>query len=648
MAVEKRIYSNTDDHVHLKPSQVISEPQKQGDTLNLDSITLPKYYPDEHELTKWMINQMRRRNGLHHLVNFANAHPFILSSYFEVHDQPERYVCEKENSKIPAYSNKTVLFLTPLAMAIYFGCKSVVKVLLNDEVSKLHSRARQHVDVNAICFARRIKPKQGIFGMEDYFTTTAPMLAIRRTFFPGLTLLINAGFKPEDRVTHVDHVASKEQRSYKSTDLVDYTIRLMISRPGFDVIGLLQTIMHSGYDVMAYDVYSSNRSNVQTPVWFSLFRRVCRRGINPIYVNCANRLIDILEVLQNLGFFKQDIMPHGPVGYEVGLGRSPAKRGQIHKRLSSDSIRAIEETRANEAQQAMAIDRDECFAFLTIWLNKMRTRCLKKPSQRLTKLLLSAMADTDMLMEFLLPPSGVDTQEVLWPKWIELGTGLNQQLPNTNWKSCQEEINIFSEDTDSSYALEPTQLNDLRQDLRRIALLKRLVSHETLENYHRSTLPKSTEVKEPPRPPVPSRSNVKPDSRALTAVFSTEVGILPEEKQYPTTQWPNNIPLDKINSEFVPRAQTMTAESESARFSRHAVIEDLVESNFNNSESLRSKTAKIPDVQSMPVKPRPKTAKSRSPAPKMVPQKAKRRRPKTADPARPGQIGAKPPARWRI
>lgn len=623
---------------------------------------LPKYYPEDHELTKWMINQMRRRNGLHHLINFANAHPFILSAHFEVLDQPDKYVSTKEVSCFSAYSAKTVLFLTPLAMAIYFGCKSVIRILLDDSGARLQSRARSNVDINATCYAKRFKPKHGVFGYEDYFTTSPAVLALRREFYVGLNLLTVAGFNPHDRIRYVDHIASPSQKTYWTTDLMEYALRLMITRPGFDIIRLVQYLTYPGpsgkcsYDVMTYDAYVYNDMGNKTPVWFSLFRRVCRRGISPAYANCANRLIDVLEILEKLGFFKQDAMPHGPVAYNVGPGRCTMKRHQLPQRVSSSDIRLMPPPEAAEAMRAIAVDRDECFAFMVIWLNRLRNRCLTKPYQRLASILLAGLVDTQMLEDFILPPAQVDPKVTLWPQWMELGTGLAQQVPNTNWKSCQEEINIFSEDVFDSYALEPLQVNELRLELKKLAFVRGFMDEKMCG--------KLKEVKKTPTPatnPTQKPGNIsisvgKTQAKAMTGLFTTDSHLVSDEaKQSGDTGINLSNTLSQSHS-VVPRPRNASSDA----FNQHTLEDQgdlkghqsraprvVNRSNVNNNVASRPKTTMPTQDKKTVTRRRPRSVKTPSPKPVLVVVKQKNASLSAKDSSTLNNK-SKPRPRWRI
>ncbi|VDD75540.1 unnamed protein product [Mesocestoides corti] len=658
MNSEIQIFPSVENSAHFGSQNFLGSSKASGDTSITNTYpTLPKYYPEDHELTKWMINQMRRRNGLHHLINFANSHPFILSAYFEVLDQPDKYISSKEASNFPAYSSKTILFLTPLAMAVYFGCKSVIRILLDESGARLQSRARSNVDMNATCYARRIKPRHGILGFEDYFTTSPAVLALRREFYFGLNLLMIAGFNPHDRIQYMDHVASPSQKVYCITDLVEYALRLMISRPGFDIIHLLQYLTYpnpSGkcaYDVMTYDVYLNHDEEKQTPIWFSFFRRICRRGITPAYTNCANRMIDILEILENLGFFKQDIMPHGPVAYSIEPGRSPIKRHHMPQRVTPVEIRSLQPAEATEAMRAIAIDRDECFAFLIIWLTRMKNRCLTKPYQRLTKILLSGLVATRMLDDFLVPPPHIDPKVTLWPQWVELGTGLNQQVPNTNWKSCQEEINIFSDDAFESYYLEPIQVHELRMELKRLAIIQGFVDEKLVDQVRESrNRPKSSSS--PNENPVTAiAATDKPRQLSVSAVFTTECHLVTDEGQQSCSNGPNT-PSEATGSlEIVPRSRRISQEflnqsvptDQGDMNIQTAGIHRLIEqTNISNNLS-RPNTTKPTQDMKPPVRRRPRSAKTIGF--KSIPMEIKQ---KHASSNKKAIVVSKPLPRWRI
>ncbi|VDL93492.1 unnamed protein product [Schistocephalus solidus] len=435
------------------------------------SQNMPKYFPREHELTKWLINQMRRRHGLHHLVNFANAQPFILSANFEVLDQPDQYLEAKNGPMTPAYSNKTILYLTPLAIAVYLGYRSVMQLLLDKSGTRLSARARQNVDVNAICYAKRTKPRTGVFGSDDYFTTSVPILAIRREFYAGLELLIDANFHPQARLSYTEHIGTNEQTTHCLMDALEYALKLLITRPGLDIARVLQVLSYSrdAYDIMAYDVYTAQCGVEKQEIWHSLFRRFCRKGVSAAYSNCGMRIINVLEVIETNGFFRQEHMPRGPLIYDIDVQRAKVRKNQPTRRMFTKEICALQAEEAAAAKLAMAVDRDACFAILTFWLNRMRNRCMAKQAQRLTTLLLSALRDTDMLEYFLFPPQDVDVQNVLWPPFLELEVNTTQAA-STHWTSCAEEINTFTEDLlGLPPVLDPIQMHELRQDLAELA-----------------------------------------------------------------------------------------------------------------------------------------------------------------------------------
>ncbi|CAH8557882.1 unnamed protein product, partial [Dicrocoelium dendriticum] len=184
--------------------------------------SLPKYYPKDHEVTRWLVNQMRCRNGLHHLVNLANVQPSLLSAYFEIYDQPHLYIDARTGPGMPAYGIKTVLYLTPLAIAIYLRLRSVLRLLLDSSGTRIHARARQEVVVNATCYVRRTKPRPGPFVMDEYSTTYPAVIAVRREFFTGLTLLMSAGFCPQEPIKIIERLGTTRETTHCFVDLLDF------------------------------------------------------------------------------------------------------------------------------------------------------------------------------------------------------------------------------------------------------------------------------------------------------------------------------------------------------------------------------------------------------------------------------------------
>lgn len=471
--------------------------------------TLPKYYPKDHEVTRWLINQMRCRNGLHHLVNFANIQPTLLSAYFEIFDQPHLYIEARTGPGMPAYNIKTVLYLTPLAIALYFRLRSVLRLLLDTSGSRIHARARQEIDVNATCYVRRTKPRPGPFVMDEYSTTCPAIIAVRREFFPGLSMLMAAGFQPQAPIGVIERLGTNREATYWFVDLLDFCVKLLNTRPGVDVIGLLQTISYRAspehansatgyYDPCVYDIRPSVDGDPGNPdcwVWCSVFQRIARKGASREYSNCGNRLIGLLEHFLAAGFFRQKCMPKGPVEYDAELTSRKASRIGAVRKMNPETICKLNGPEEKAARQYMAADRDACISLLTLWLERVRNRCLDRQAQRLYRLLTNSMAETELLTDFLFAPQSVDTNMVIYPHWLAMGLARN-----ITKRSSSSPIgnlgDVVDEEANEMCELEPPQLNEIRQEIGTLAHALGLAdySHQLVSQRVVETFPFRGEV----------------------------------------------------------------------------------------------------------------------------------------------------------
>ncbi|KAM7535256.1 hypothetical protein Aperf_G00000101785 [Anoplocephala perfoliata] len=613
MGIEANVFPDGENRSANLPTFQSDECAHTDSVSSKSVIVLPKYYPENHDLTKWLIHQMRRRIAPHHLVNFANLYPSILSAHFEVHDEPEKYISTKETCcrLLPAYSSKTVLFLTPLAMAVYFGCKTIIRVLLDDSGSYLQSRARSNVDINATCFGMRLKPKCSLFDYDDYFTTSASVLALRQEFYTGLSFLSAAGFKPHDRFQYITHIASPDQKIFWITDIIEYALRLIITRPGFDIAQLLHYLTYPSpdgkraYDILTYDVYKYKDSESHSALWFSLFRRVCRRGISPAYTNCASRLIDVLEILEKMGFFKHDVMPRGSVDYSSNQGRNNVNRHQLSQKVSASDVRMLSSTEAAEAMRQIAIDRDECFAFMVIWLSQLRKSSLTKPYQRLCDILLSSLADTQMLEDFLIPPSQTNSKSIIWPHWVELGTELVQKLPNTNRSSNQDESNILNEDALDLYYLETFQVHELRRELKNIALVRGLISERVCEKSKETVKTTTLSNLQSPKPREMTVSPGNEQKMAQNPIVESENNLTCHEiRQCGDTvttpsliDQPNSQPVAFRRRNISSQALNQHPLEEKNCQKQHHQPRSIIRTNINNGMTLPRPKTSIPTLE---------------------------------------------------
>ncbi|VDP73295.1 unnamed protein product [Echinostoma caproni] len=449
--------------------------ETQIDASTRDS--LPKYYPRDHEVTRWLVNQMRCRNGLHHLVNLANVQPSLLSAYFELYDQPHLYIDARTGPGMPAYGIKTVLYLTPLAIAIYFRLRSVLRLLLDTSGTRIHARARQEIDVNATCYVRRVKPRPGPFVMDEYSTTHPAIIAVRREFFAGLTILMSANFHPQAPIGIIERLGTTRETTHWFVDLLDFCVKLLNTRPGVDVIGLLQTISYRSlsdsnstacyYDPCVYDVRPAvpepGRPDTNEEVWCSVFHRLARKGASRSYSNCGNRLIGLLEHVAAAGFFRQKYMPKGPVQYDVDLLNRKGNRMVGARKMTPDQINKLTGPEKETARISIAADRDACLCLLTLWLERVRNRCLDRQAQRLFRLLTTGLADTGLLSDFLFPPPEVDSSNILHPYWLSMGLAKNTNK-QTNSQTMLP-VDFLDDDANEICELEPPQVNEIRQEV---------------------------------------------------------------------------------------------------------------------------------------------------------------------------------------
>ncbi|TGZ74749.1 hypothetical protein CRM22_000776 [Opisthorchis felineus] len=453
--------------------------------------SLPKYYPRDHEVTRWLVNQMRCRNGLHHLVNLANIQPSLLSAYFELFDQPHLYIDAKTGPGMPAYGIKTVLYLTPLAIAIYLRLRSVLRLLLDTSGTRIHARARQEVDINATCYVRRTKPRPGPFIMDEYSTTYPAVIAVRREFFTGINILMSFGFHPQAPIGIIDRLGTTRETTHWFVDLLDFCVKLLNTRPGVDIIGLLQTIsyrtMTEGgnlslcyYDPCVYDVRAVLQDSGRTTneeVWCSVFHRLAKKGASRSYSNCGNRLIGLLEHISVAGFFRQKYMPKGPVSYDAGTNTRKGKRLAPARKLSPDTINRLTGPEKELARLCIAADRDSALCLLTLWLERVRNRCLDRQAQRLFRLLTSGLADTGLLEDFLFPPPDRDSTTVRHPNWLAIGLSniLNKQ--NHTGRQSIMQVDFLEDDANEICELEPPQVNEIRQEVGILAHTMGLVDY---------------------------------------------------------------------------------------------------------------------------------------------------------------------------
>ncbi|CAL8082232.1 unnamed protein product [Calicophoron daubneyi] len=441
--------------------------------------SLPKYYPKDHEVTRWLVNQMRCRNGLHHLVNLANVQPSLLSAYFELFDQPNLYIDARTGPGMPAYGIKTVLYLTPLAIAIYLRLRSVLRLLLDTSGTRIHARARQEIDVNATCYVRRTKPRPGPFVMDEYSTTHPAIIAVRREFFAGLSLLMGASFHPQAPIGIIERLGTTHETTHWFVDLLDFCVKLLNTRPGVDVIGLLQTISYKSvsengtslacsYDPCVYDVKpvitDPEKSEGNGEVWCSVFHRLARKGASRSYSNCGNRLIGLLEHVASAGFFRQKYMPKGPISYDPNVNNRKGSRLVGAKKMNPDMINKLTGSEREAAILGIGADRDACLCLLTLWLERVRNRCLERQAQRLFRLLTTGLSDTGLLRDFLFPPDDIDQTTVIHPYWLSVGLSRNSPKQQTNTQPIAP-VDFLDDEANEICELEPPQVNEIRQEV---------------------------------------------------------------------------------------------------------------------------------------------------------------------------------------
>nr|CAH8830342.1 unnamed protein product [Trichobilharzia regenti] len=460
-----------------------------GDQASKDSSSLPKYYPKDHEVTRWLINQMRCRNGLHHLVNLINIQPSLLSAYFEVYDQPEMYIDAKTGPGMPAYGIKTVLYLTPLAIAIYLRLKSVLHLLLKSSGTRIHARARNEVDVNAICYVRRMKPRPGPFVSDEYSTTQPAIIAIRREFFPAISLLMTSNFNPQSPVYIIEKLGTSRETTCWFVDILDFCIKLLNNRPGLDVISFIQCInccvstynnysnIQCFYNPCVYDVKqiddTTDKDESNRYIWCSVFRRLLRKGVNRSYSNCGNRLISLLEYISEVGFFRQNFMPKGIIKYDPELLTSRHYISIGFKKITPEMINNLSGSEKDNAVAFIGADRDVCLYLLTLWLERVRSRCLDRQTQRLFRLLTTSLAETELLHDFLFPPENIDMNTTLYPYWLSMNLTMKQSS-----EQYLLSLDCLEEDTNEIISeLEPPQLNEIRSEIGILAHSMNLIDY---------------------------------------------------------------------------------------------------------------------------------------------------------------------------
>ncbi|KAA3674507.1 uncharacterized protein DEA37_0003762 [Paragonimus westermani] len=585
--------------------------------------SLPKYYPRDHEVTRWLVNQMRCRNGLHHLVNLANVQPNLLSAYFELFDQPHLYIDARTGPGMPAYSIKTVLYLTPLAIAIYFRLRSVLRLLLDTSGTRIHARARQEIDVNATCYVRHSKSQPGPFVIDEYSTTYPAIIAVRREFFAGLNLLIAANFHPQAPIGIVERLGTTRETTHWFVDLLDFCVKLLNTRPGVDVIGLLQTISFRAisdtpgsaacyYDPCVYDVRPimnvSGSATSNDGIWCSVFHRLAWKGASRSYSNCGNRLIGLLEHVMAAGFFRKRYMPKGPVNYSAELVNRKASRIGNTQKMSPDMIGRLSGPQKEAARLNIAVDRDACLCLLTLWLERVRNRCLDRQAGRLFRLLTTSLAETGLLHDFLFLPCQFDANTVIHPYWLSVGLS---RMSSKQTLTVQPTIAVdfLESDTNEICELEPPQVNEIRQEIGILSHAMGLVDYS--EKLYSLGYPRLEELM-PLSGAVGDAANFTPDSNGSTPkkdnlkdkmASSDEVNSADIERKQNHSRASSNGNLLPASVQRIPRVSnvrefwpspnrnlSMSPPTVSSRIVNTQVVRSQGSNNDNKDNDLRTET----------------------------------------------------------
>lgn len=375
---------------------------------------VPEFFGYESPATRWILAMLTNKANLKRLIKCGKTHEDLFSRYYQVPDRPMDLMPGDYSLETPAYHQQMVLYLTPLALALYIKQLYAVEMLLdlrNESGHKLVHPAEP-------CFVQKVF-KKGTRRIFNELSNTFPILiAIRRNFFEGVGLLLECGFTPQKQLSIINRVAFKESINLYR-DVVDYMVELLRKRPCLNVTKFMKLMTDTANGLTTFDVFVFDLELDESNKWdyVSVFRRVCRIGLATRYFieESAIQIINVLEQIQVIGYFggvnavklfynnsPQD--PHEKVLSKKTMEELQSERISVIMDKIPTIIKATRDDLFQldpmELSTRINFDYQVCIGCLFFWYQKCQNQDRCGHYMRLSRLMSRIILDTRIIEDF--------------------------------------------------------------------------------------------------------------------------------------------------------------------------------------------------------------------------------------------------------
>ena len=249
-----------DQNLPLPPEYTI--PSTTCKRQKTEKFKLPEYFP-------WESTKNQRFRNLLKVKDMEGVRIFWVqyigsASYFQIPDIPI-------DSGTPLFNRNTVLYLTPIALLVYYKSLDILRFLMKTFMS---GKVRKtSYDPNRVCFATNVAIRRS--SLSDIHEFIPFSIATRCEVWKAIPYLLLAGWKPHEMfMLTARRCFSKFKIFY--VDYLDYALAQLTSRPSISIAYLIYWLYYSYHE--NFNLYKFTSDVKRDRLGGTLARRMLRFG----------------------------------------------------------------------------------------------------------------------------------------------------------------------------------------------------------------------------------------------------------------------------------------------------------------------------------------------------------------------------------
>lgn len=380
------------------------------------------YFPALHPNTLWIINRVRSGDATP-LVNILKARErmniFFKYMYFQIIDKPSLYLPKSPMDR-SMFNEKAYLFLNIFAVALYFKCETIVRVLAPIRVGKIDNAASYEAmsEVSIPQYATYVHDHA--FG--DLITFNIPTIMMRREAYFAIPSLFRFGSWAPRSQFCLFYYRRNYNFSRKFSDWMEYAWSLLDERPYTKIsmlVHMLNKAAHANFylgDKMFFQPINCRYYNAPwaSPeqderaviVYRSYPRRVlCKLFLHKDPLRIMPQVVPFVRVFQRERFFVSQTAKSLNPEFRMVVQSSLEERFMnLSPIVNSNEINSSDYVEQN-GHKTSIYDYDNILALLHYFLVLAADRNVESLKHSIIHLIMDILTDTGLIYVFSKEPA---------------------------------------------------------------------------------------------------------------------------------------------------------------------------------------------------------------------------------------------------